>query len=83
MTKKEYCLKHPAIGYYSGLNGFEIHGFEYGVNDYLYGVSGAWGNPKHYGYHKLMIHHDRNGAFFRLRGYKCRLDDCIRMNGGF
>ena len=29
MTKKEYCLQHPATTYYSGLGGIEIHGIEY------------------------------------------------------
>lgn len=27
MNKREYCLKNPAIAYYSGLNGLEIHGY--------------------------------------------------------
>lgn len=40
MTKKEYCNTHPATAYYSGFNGLEIHGIEYGINDYLYCVSG-------------------------------------------
>lgn len=43
MKKKEYCMKNPAIAYYSGLNGLEIHGIEYGIDDYIYCVSGAWG----------------------------------------
>jgi hypothetical protein len=84
MTKKEYCLKHPAIAYYSGFNGLEIHGFEYGINDYLYCVSGAWSSPRDYGYHKLLIRYDSKGnGYFMLHGYKCCLDDCIRTNGGF
>lgn len=84
MTKKEYCLKHPANAYYSGFGGLEIHGIEYGINDYIYCVSGAWGSPKNYRYHKLKIQYDRHGnGFFMLHGYKCLLSDCIRMNGGF
>ena len=43
MAKREYCMKHPAIAYYSGLNGLEIHGIEYDIDDYIYCVSGAWG----------------------------------------
>lgn len=79
MTKKEYCLKHPAIAYYSGFGGLEIHGFEYGINDYLYCVSGAWCKPKRRSYHKLLIRCDSKGnAYFMLHGYKCRLDECIR-----
>lgn len=80
MTKKEYCQKNPAVAYYSGFNGFEIHGIEYGINDYVIGVSGAWGSPKNYRYHKLKIQYDRHGnGYFMLHGYKCRLDECIRM----
>ena len=80
MTKKDYCTKNPAVAYYSGFGGLEIHGFDYGIDDFVYCVSGAWSNPKNYGYHKLKIHYDRHGnAFFRFHGYKCMLSDCIRM----
>ncbi len=82
MTKKEYCQKNPAIAYYSGFNGFEIHGFEYGINDYIYGVSGAWGAASKRKYHRLKIQYNHRGEpFFVLHGYRCRLDDCIRMGG--
>lgn len=82
MTKKEYCLKHPVSAYYSGFGGLEIHGIEYGINDYIYCVSGAWGAASKRKYHKLKIHYDRNGiAYFMLHGYKCLLSDCIRMGG--
>jgi len=77
MTKKEYCLNNPAVAYYSGFSGLEIHGIEYGIDDYLYGVSGAWCANK--AYHKLKIHYDKNGGFVRLHGYKVRMDECIRM----
>ena len=33
MTKKEYCLSHDHIAYYSGVGGVEIHGVE---GDYIY-----------------------------------------------
>lgn len=78
MTKKEYCLKNPPVAYYSGFSGLEIHGIEYGTEDFLYCVSGAWGGGK--AYHKLKIKYDRNGrAFVRLHGYKVPLNECIRM----
>lgn len=80
MTKKEYCMKNPAIAYYSGFSGLEIHGIEYGINDYLYCVSGAWGAHSRRKYHKLKINYDRNGgAFVCLHGYKVPLNECIRM----
>ena len=53
MTKREYCMKNPAIAYYSGLNGLEIHGIEYGIEDYIYCVSGAWGGGK--AFHRFKI----------------------------
>ena len=34
MTKKEYCLKNPPVAYYSGFSGLEIHGIEYGTEDF-------------------------------------------------
>lgn len=78
MTKKEYCTIHPATAYYSGFSGLEIHGIEYGINDYLYCVSGTWGGGK--AYHKLKINYDRHGgAFVRLHGHKVPLNECIRM----
>ena len=43
MNKREYCESRKSIAYYSGLNGLEIKGIEYGINDYVYCVSGAWG----------------------------------------
>lgn len=76
MNKKEYCLKNPAIAYYSGFTGLEIHGIEYGVNDYVYCVSGAWGPRSKYKYHKLKIY---NGEYFKLHGYKIPLNECLRM----
>lgn len=43
MTKKEYCLSHDHISYYSGVGGIEIHGVE---GDYIYCTSSAWYPPK-------------------------------------
>lgn len=42
MTAKEYCMNNETIAYYSGLNGLEIKGIEYGIEDCLYCVSGAF-----------------------------------------
>ena len=59
MNKREYCESRESIAYYSGLNGLEIKGIEYGINDYVYCVSGAWG--RWYGgggkaFHRCRIH---------------------------
>lgn len=78
MTKREYCMKNPAIAYYSGLNGLEIHGIEYGIEDHVYCVSGAWGGGKTF--HRCKIQYTRSGAaFFRVHGYRVPLDECVRM----
>ena len=80
MSKKEYCQNHPAIAYYSGFNGLEIHGIEYGINDYVYCVSGAWAGSKARKYHKLKIRCTAYGQhYFVLHGYKIPLNECIRM----
>lgn len=42
MNKRQYCESRESIAYYSGLNGLEIKGIEYGIDDYVYCVSGAW-----------------------------------------
>ena len=77
MKKREYCESHKSIAYYSGLNGLEIKGVEYGIEDYVYCVSGAWGGGK--AYHKLKINYGVNGDYIRLHGYRIPLDECIRM----
>lgn len=71
-------LTMKSVAYYSGFSGLEIKGVEYGVEDYLLCVSGAWGGKKQP--HKLKIYYDNNGgAFVRLHGYKVPLDECIGM----
>lgn len=77
MNKRQYCESRESIAYYSGLNGLEIKGIEYGIDDYIYCVSGAWGGGK--GYHRCKIQYARNGAaFFRVYGHRVPLDECIR-----
>ena len=77
MNKREYCLKNPAIAYYSGLNGLEIHGIE----DHVYCVSGAWyGGKRAKRYHRVKVQYTLKGsAFFVVHGYRIPLDECIRM----
>ena len=81
MTKKEYCLSHDSVAYYSGLNGLEIKGIEYGITDFVYCVSGCWyGGKAARRFHRCKIYYPITGsAFFRVHGYKIPLDECIRM----
>lgn len=81
MTKKEYCMSHDSVAYYSGLNGLEIKGIEYGVNDFVYCVSSCWyGGKAARRFHRCKIYYPiTESAFFRVGGYKIPFDECIRM----
>lgn len=80
MNKREFCESRESVAYYSGLNGLEIKGIEYGINDFVYCVSGALGGGK--AFHRCKIYYPANGsAFFRVHGYKIPFDECIRMGG--
>lgn len=81
MTKKEYCMDHESIAYYSGLNGLEIKGIEYGANDFVYCVSGCWhGGKAARRFHRCKIYYPiTESAFFNVDGYKIPFDECIRM----
>ena len=81
MNKRTYCESRESVAYYSGLNGLEIKGIEYGINDFVYCVSGCWyGGKAARKYHRLKIQYDRRGGtFVRLDGYKIPLNECIRM----
>lgn len=77
MTKKQVCESKESFAYYSGLNGLELKHIEYGIEDYIYCVSGAWNGKK--SYHKLKIYHDDKGGYIKLHGYKIPLNECIKM----
>lgn len=76
--KKQDIINIPSIAYYSGYNGLEVKNIEYGIDDYLLCVSGAWiGKPKA---HRLKIYYKNNGsAYVILNGHKIPLDECIRI----
>lgn len=78
MNKREYCESRKSIAYYSGLNGLEIKGIEYGINDLVYCVSGCWyGGKAAQRFHRCKIYYPANGkdsAFFRVHGYKIPLE---------
>ena len=76
-TKKQICNNNKSFAYYSGFSGLELKYIEYGIDDYIYCVSGAWnGKPK---YHKLKVYYDQNGGYLKLHVYKIPLNECIRM----
>lgn len=77
-TKKEICLENKSFAYYSGLGGLELKKIEYGINDYIYCVSGAWTNKK--SYHRLKVYYSSTDSYIKLHGYKIPLSECISMN---
>lgn len=77
MTKKEICLNNESFAYYSGFGGLEFKKIEYGIEDYMYCVSGAWnGKPS---YHKLKVYYDNDNSYVKLHGAKVPLNECIKM----
>ena len=72
MNKREYCESRESIAYYSGLNGLEIKGIEYGINDYVYCVSGCMGigfrlmNVLEWGFN-YELHFQNNGNNERIQ----------------
>ncbi len=42
MRKKD-IINMESIAYYSGFSGLEIKHIKYGIDDYIYCVSGGWG----------------------------------------
>ncbi len=77
MTKKEICLQNESFAYYSGFGGLEFKKIEYGIEEYMYCVSGAWSSKP--SYHKLKVYYGNNGDYVMLHGYKVPLNECIRM----
>lgn len=77
MGKKEICLENDSFAYYSGFGGLEFKKIEYGIDDYVYCVSGAWTAKKRY--HKLKVYYDMTDSYVKLHGYKVWFGDCIRM----
>ena len=78
MTKKEKCLNNNTIACYYGLGGVEIKHIEYGIEDYIYCVSGAWSTTNKR-YHKLKVYYTEKGGYIRLYGYRIPLNECIRV----
>lgn len=77
MTKKE-ALTAPAVAYWSGLNGVEIKAIEYGIDDHIMCVSGAWSGKRKA--HRLKVRYTKKGVgYMLLHGYRIRLDECIRV----
>ena len=77
MTKKEICLENKTFACYNGFNGVELKKIEYGIDDYVYCVSGVF-CEKH-SYHKLKVYYGENQTYLKLNGYKIPLNECIAI----
>ena len=76
MTKKDYCTDRPTIAYYSGFGGQEVKHIDYGIDDHVYLVAGAWNGKK--SYHRLKICYGTKSVYVRLFGRRCPLSEFIR-----
>lgn len=78
MSKAE-ILNMPTIAYWSGLDGLEIKDIEYGINDYVLCVSGAWyGGKSNERAHRVKIRYNKNGdPYIVIHGYRILLSECI------
>ena len=75
-TKKQICESKVTVAYYSGLGGLETKYIEYGINDYMYLVSGVWHGKR--AHHRLKIHYGAKSCYIRLHGQRCPLSEFIR-----
>ena len=75
--EKMNVLNMPAIAYFSGCGGVEIKRIEYGIDDAVVFVAGAWCSDK--SAHRARIYYNNNGAYFRFNGYTIPLSECIRV----
>lgn len=77
VSTKYICENNKSFAYYSGFGGLEFKKIEYGIEDYIYCVSGAWTSKK--SYHKLKVYYGNNGDYIKLHGARIPLNECIRM----
>ena len=76
MTAKEYCETHDRVGYISACNGLEIHGFDYGIEDFCYCVSNAWRGKRKY--HKVKLNYTKDDIYIKIDGDRFYFKDSIR-----
>lgn len=66
----------PTIAYWSAFGGVEIKGIEYGIEDYVLCISGAWCSQPSAHKLKIQVYNDRQ--FVMLNGNRLYLDEAIR-----
>lgn len=80
MTKaeKQAYMEQKSVGYYSGFGGIEVKEIQYGIEDYIIFVAGAWCSAK--SVHRRKIQYNMSGDNFIVFA-NCRLylRDFMRM----
>ena len=74
-AEKLKYLEKEYIGYYSGYSGIEIKDIQYGIEDYIIFVAGAWYGKK--SVHKSKVHYGKRD-YFKYNGNRIYLDECLR-----
>ena len=82
MTKREYCLNHPAIAGYQISNCFwwELHGIEYGIDDVVF--LSLRSDTGRVSYHRLRIYTTNGGdpkSYVIVGNTRLYLNDFIRI----
>lgn len=83
-AEKKYYLEKEYIGYYSGYSGIEIKEIQYGIEEYIIFVAGAWCSGK--SVHRRKVYYTVGmkspygdaRPYFRFGGSRVYLDECIR-----
>ena len=79
MTKNEklFYLDQKTVAYYSGWNGIEIKGIEYGINDYIIYITNAFTSNKKV--HKTRVYYSSGeNDYFIADGKRIKLNECLR-----
>ena len=75
--EKQKYLEKEYIEYYSGYSGIEIKDIQYGIEDYIIFVAGAWYGKK--SVHRSKVYYTPSGRnYFKYEGNRIYLDDCLR-----
>lgn len=79
IKEKQAIINAPCIAYFSGWNGIEIKRIEYGADDSIVFVSGAWAGKK--GVHRSTVRYTLGGSpYFMYAGRRIPLNECIRCS---
>lgn len=76
--EKMEALAQPSIAYYFGFGGIELKRIEYGIDNYIIFVAGAWSDKPEI--HRSRVYYTAKGNnYIMYRGCRISLSDCIRM----